>query len=99
MKKANSGISPTIGTLSGAEQISQSCRQSIRSPGSQKSEVRMKKFLTSAFRILPSDFTNSLSGRFRTAARFIGFLGKHHRSRSGNAAIFSNAPEVHNHQD
>src|SRR5215469_2662600 len=30
MKKASRGINATIGTLSGAEQISQSCRQSIK---------------------------------------------------------------------
>src|SRR5438270_6040085 len=35
----SNGIRPTMGTLSGAEQISQSCRQSISSPNLSKSHV------------------------------------------------------------
>src|ERR1700752_3178937 len=115
MKKASSGMRPTMGTLSGAEPISQSCRQSISSPRTMwerpPSAVRSSKarrFL-SARKTLSSCARRTaeggcphknllLSRRLWPSPRLVGFFGQHDGGRTRDAAIFSYAPEVHNHQ-
>src|SRR5580704_6625859 len=42
--------------------------------------------------------TKSFAGGFRAASCFVGFCFEHHRSRAGDSAVLSYAPEVHDHQ-
>src|SRR5215469_12497537 len=113
MKNASSGINATMGTLSGAEQISQSCRQSIVSPrtmwgrplSAEQSLIPSKpltKTLRAAFDGQPKPTVPTenvlLSGCLRSAARLVSLFGQHDRSWTRDAAVFPYAPKVDNHQ-
>src|SRR5215471_2745168 len=97
MKKASSGINATMGTLSGAEQISQSCRQSIISLVCKTSSLVIPKRSGESVDPCPADGA-SLSCCFRSSPRLVGFFRQHDRGRTRDPAVLPYAPEVHNHQ-
>src|ERR1700748_1402248 len=103
----SSGIRPTIGTLSGAEQISQSCRQSIikfLTPQTLRRDVacyvssRDEHICLYQQRRCKQRLYESLSGGFWPSPWLIGFFCQHERGWAGDAAVFSYAPEVDDHQ-
>src|SRR5438094_6825068 len=84
------GIRPTMGTLSGADMISQSCRQSI---SFSRSHVATAALDRRAERSSAGTSTSVLS------APFLYFRFQHHRRWSRDAAILTHAPEVHDHEN
>src|SRR5947209_571652 len=90
----SSGISATMGTLSGEEKMFQSCRQSIARVLGRRSLVVGPWPAT--LRLLSLCYARCCSQT--TASSRLNLRFQHDRGRAGDAAVFPHAPEMHDHE-